>query len=100
MLFDSKIYYFDPRKNNGCFLFLLLLKEWSGVFKTKFQRFFWLLQNYYMFNRGGSRNFRKEGPSSRVSLPEHAPPENVEFWIVRNTISSILREFDAILLLF
>ena len=34
------------------------------------------------------------------SLPGHAPPENVEFWIVRNTISSILREFDAILLLF
>ena len=33
------------------------------------------------------------------SLPGHAPPENVEFWIVRNTISSILREFDAILLL-
>ena len=31
------------------------------------------------------------------SLPGHAPPENVNFG---NTISSILREFDAILLLF
>ena len=30
------------------------------------------------------------------SLPGHAPPENVEFWIVRNTIFSILREFDTI----
>ena len=33
------------------------------------------------------------------SLPGHAPPENVEFWMVQNTISSILREFDTTLLL-